>query len=342
MILYTLRTRVVLMAAALAIASLPARSADRPEGDSNVVAAVGGSGYPEGIAVRGNKFYVSGPASFGLFGAPYVNEHNAKTGALIKQYPVNFASPYTGGMRAGSCIAFGKDGKLYFIEPFVGIIRMNLDDANTQSIYATFPPSSFSLLNDLTFDDKGNLYVSDSFAGIIYRVPPGGGAAQVWFQDPRLLGNPVAPFGVNGIRIDKEGKRIYFAVTVRNDFSGAIYSLPLVNAPTAAQLTEFHVYNPAGPGLFPGPDGIAFAENGNLYVALAGPSVISVLRPDGTEKKVYAGPTKTQPWANPANIAFDDENDRILVTNHASLVPFDAANFVVFDVAVKDEGLELP
>jgi hypothetical protein len=30
-------------------------------------------------------------------------------------------------MSAASCAAFGSDGKLYVIEPFVGVIRMNLD-----------------------------------------------------------------------------------------------------------------------------------------------------------------------------------------------------------------------
>ena len=33
-----------------------------------------------------------------------------------------------------------------------------------------------SLLNELVFDDAGNLYVTDSFQATIYRVPPGGGA----------------------------------------------------------------------------------------------------------------------------------------------------------------------
>jgi hypothetical protein len=51
------------------------------------------------------------------------------------------------------------------------------------------------------------------------------------------------------------------------------------------------------------------------------------------------------PWANPANIAFDDQdqNGALLVTNHASLVfPPDPDLFCVFDVYVDDKGAPVP
>jgi hypothetical protein len=61
---------------------------------------------------------------------------------------------------------------------------------------------------------------------------------------------------------------------------------------------------------------------------------------------VYAGPAQNPPssplpWANPANIAFD-RTGRLLVTNHAQLVPFDPSLFVIFDVFVNDKGQPLP
>ena len=332
-----------LAAAFIAVALAPLANAEndhRPAGASRVVAQVPEPGLPEGIAIKGDKFYVSGPAGFGYDTPAFVLEYSLSSGTILRQLPITIVNPVL-PFRAASCVAFGADGNLYVIEPFVGIIKMNLDAANTQSVYATFPPSQNSLLNDLAFDEDGNLYVTDTFQASIYKVAPGGGAAQLWFTDPRLAGNPQAPFGVNGIRVDKKGKRIYFSVTVRNDFSGAILSLPLVAQPTAAQLTEFHVY-PASQAGFAGPDGIAFANNGKLYVSLAGSSEISVLLPNGQEQRRYTAPANV-PWVNPANIAFDNENDRILVTNHASLVnPLNPAFFTVFDVAVPDKGIQLP
>ncbi|MGH9721376.1 MAG: SMP-30/gluconolactonase/LRE family protein [Bryobacteraceae bacterium] len=334
--------------ALVALAAAPAAAQIRPFGDSEVFAAVPAPGFPEGIATHGNRVYVSGPAAFGISTPPVVWAFDHKSKALVAQYPIQFSNPFV-PMRGLSCIAFGPDGRLYAIEPFVGIIRMNLDQANTQDVYSAFPPPppSGALPNDLAFDQAGNLYVTDSFQGLIYRIPAGGGAPQVWFQDARLAGNPQLPFGVNGIRFDKQSQFLYVSVTVRNDFSGAIYRLPAVQNPTAQDLKEFHVY-PATQFGPPAPDGIAFGKSGKLYVALAGSSQVSVLRADGTEAVVLSGPAKypgsnqTLPWANPANIAFEDQEGTLLVTNHASLVPFDPALFAVFDVVVNDKGASLP
>ncbi len=341
-----------------ALAAYPAL-AERPLGDSRVVADVPDSpGFPEGIATRGNRFYVTGPANFGIFTPSAVHAFDRKTGALEATFPITLQDPSPAVMKAISATNFGPDGRLYTPEPFMGVvIALDLDPANTQAVYAgPFPapgPPGSSLLNDLVFDDDGNLYVTDSFQATIYRVPPGGGAPAVWFADPRLAGDPAVPFGVNGIRIDRNDKKIYVTVTAETGtLDGVVYRLPLVDTPTAADLEEFHRYpfpDPA-PGFLPGPDGIAFGKSGKLYVALAGTSQVSVLAPDGSEEARYSGPAANpggspdpMPWANPANIAFDDQNGALLVTNHASLVvPPDPSLFCVFDVFVDDKGAPVP
>lgn len=310
-------------------------------GDSQVFATmVDSPGFPEGIATKGNCVYVSGPAAFGLpLGSAYVDAFDIRTGDFKATYPITITNPFA-GMSGASCAAFGPDGRLYVIEPFVGVIRMDLDPANTQSVYSAFIPTGPSLLNDLAFDGAGNLYVTDSFAATIYKIPVGGGAATVWFTDPALAGHPLIPFGVNGIRIDKNNKHVYVSVTVDATFNGVIYRLPLVASPAAADLEVF-----ASLG-FTGPDGIAFGKSGKLYVAEALSSTIKVLNPDGSVNAVYGGPAQdlggAVPWANPANIAFNDKDGTLLVTNHASLVPFDPDLFVVFDVYVNDKGSPLP
>ena len=167
-------------------------------------------------------------------------------------------------------------------------------------------------------------------------MPPGGGAPQVWFQGPAIDG----PFGPNGVRVDPESKLLYFDVTFNAMGQGTIYTLPLIDHPTAADLKVFHTFA-AGTG----PDGLAFGKSGKLYVCMAGSSQIAVLDDKGNEVARYSGPAKTsnpaQPliWQNPANIAFDDARKRILVTNHASLVPNPV--FAVFDVFVNDQAGKL-
>jgi sugar lactone lactonase YvrE len=336
----TPRSLAVAIALTLVSQTSAQASAQVPIGDSQVVASVPSPGYPEGIATRGNRFYVSGPATFGSpTGLAYVNAYDIKSGAAVTTYPITIANS-DAGMSAASCAAFGPDGKLYVIEPFVGVIRMNLDPRNTQSVYSAFTPSGPSLLNDLAFGEDGSLYVIDSFAATIYRIPPGGGSPVAWFTDSRLAGDPALPFGVNGIRIDKKNKQLYVSVTVQSDsnLEGVIYRLPLVNNPSPSDLEEFHRYDSTfGPQA---PDGIAFGKSGKLYVALVGTSQISVLGPDGVEEARYTGPAANPnnlldplPWANPANIAFDNHNGALLVTNHASLVPYDSSLFTVFDVS---------
>jgi sugar lactone lactonase YvrE len=342
----------VLGIALLALALAPTPAPAQTLGASAVVAPVPFPGYPEGIAVRGNRVYVSGPAAFGQpLGSAYVNAYDVSSGALEAVYPVTITNPFA-GMSAGSCVAFGPDGGLYMIEPFIGVIRLSLNPNNAQSVYAAFAPAGPSLLNDLAFDASGNLYVTDSFAATIYRIPPGGGAPAVWFHDARLAGDPAVPFGVNGIRINKDDGKLYVSVTAENGtLDGVIYRLPVVDSPAPGDLQEFHRYKfiPDFVPMIAGPDGIAFGKSGKLYVALAGSSQISVLRPDTAEEARYSGPAANpggtpnpMPWANPANIAFDMHTRSLLVTNHASLVPYDPSLFVVFDVFVDDKEQPLP
>ena len=334
----------------LALTALSATAATL--GDSAVVAPVPLPGFPEGIAVRGNRIYVAGPAAFGQpLGSAYVDAYDLHSGALEAQFPITITNPFA-GMSAGSCIAFGADGGAYVIEPFIGVIRMSLNPTNDQSVYSAFVPTGPSLLNDLAFDAAGNLYVTDSFAATIYRIPPGGGAPSVWFTDPRLAGDPAVPFGVNGIRINRDDGKMYVSVTAQfGNLDGVIYRLPVADSPAPSDLEEFHRYPFVFgfPPTLPGPDGVAFGRSGKLYVCLAGTSQISVLGANGTEEARYSGPAANpnsfpnpMPWANPANIAFDIHTGSLLVTNHASLVPYDPNLFVVFSVFVDDKGQPLP
>ncbi|MFL6231050.1 MAG: SMP-30/gluconolactonase/LRE family protein [Pyrinomonadaceae bacterium] len=324
--------------------------ADQPQaralGDSKVIAPVGFPGYPEGIAVHDGLIYVSGPAAFGVpgnFAPSKIFAYDIETGALEKTITIqNQAGP----LNAISCIAFGEDDNLYVLDEGQGVLQINVESGQ-QTIYAAgfhpvfqsaFNPPAPVLINDLAFDRRGYLYVTDSFQATIWRVPPGGGAPEVWFQSPGIDG----VFGPNGVRVDAKSNKLYFTQTFDGNFQGFIYTLPLVDHPSVSDLTLFHTYTPGA-----GPDGIAFGKSGNLYVALAGYSQISVLAPDGTEQARYSGPAQngagTLLWANPANIAFNNHTGSLLVSNHASLtgLPDPSPLFSVFDVYVNDKAGKL-
>ncbi|HEY0100925.1 MAG TPA: SMP-30/gluconolactonase/LRE family protein [Pyrinomonadaceae bacterium] len=337
----------ILASCLLALVILPlSASADnphkRPFGDVQTLAPFPvPPGSPEGIAVKGNKAYVSGPARFGTAGQPpsIVVVYDTRTGEKLET--IQIQGEDLSQEHANSCVAFDGDGRLYVVNTQLGIVRIDLG-SGVQTVYASpvpnLPPFELPPLpNDLAFDPAGNLYLTDSLQATIWRIPAGGGAPQVWFQDAALA----TPFGPNGIRLNPDRTKIYFVVTAEGanpDMSftgGRIYTLPLVDAPTAADLQVFHQYNGEGP------DGIAFGNSGKLYVMLASPgfSGVSVLSPTGAEVARIGNPPAPPPFGlitpfnSPANGAFD-KHGSLLVTNHTFVFP---GNESVLSVYVDDK-----
>ncbi|MDQ6700329.1 MAG: SMP-30/gluconolactonase/LRE family protein [Acidobacteriota bacterium] len=321
----------------------------RAIGDSRLIAAVPFPGYPEGVVVKRGRIYVSGPAAFGVpgnFVPSTIHVYDERTGAFLKDIAMQ-GQP--AGLHALSCIAADNDGDLYVLDEQLGVVKIDAETGR-QTIYAApfhpvfqsayYPPAPV-LINDLAFDKNGFLYVTDSFQATIWRVPPGGGAPQVWYQSAKIDG----PFGPNGIRVDPKSKALYFDVTFDGTGAGSVYRLPLVDHPADSDLTVFHTFEPGA-----GPDGFAFGASGKLYVALAGSSQIAVLGENGAELARFNGPAAKAadpknplPWANPANISFDDEKRTLIVTNHAGLtgLPDPSPLFAIFDVYVDDRAGKL-
>jgi sugar lactone lactonase YvrE len=291
------------------------------------------TGFPEGIAVQGDRVYVAGPATLGtsLNNRPsQVYEFDLANGALLRTLATQGEQVF-GAEHANACLAFDGEGQLYVLNTQLGTLRVDLQSA-AQTTYSpalandpiclplglSKKPCTPTLLNmpplanDLAFDDAGNLYVTDSMQATIWRIPAGGGAAQVWFRDPRLA----SPYiGVNGIRLSPDRSRVYISVTLDMLGGGHIYTLPLVDKPSAASLQKFRSF-----ALGEGPDGFAFGASGNLYVTLAlpGASGIVVLDPGGNEIARIVNPLLSllSPFDAPANVAFDGQGN-LLVTNHA-------------------------
>lgn len=327
----------------------------RPYGDVRILATVPSPvALPEGIAVKGNKIYVSGPATFGNAGNGHPSEvyvFDIDSGALVQRFPAqgeNLALDH-----ANSNIAFDAAGRLYVNNIQLGIYRLDTATGQ-QEIYSpplpnlpqcsplqpapcapTVIDSQMPLPNDIIFDAAGNAYVTDSMQATIWRIPAGGGAPQIWFQDARFASPYV---GVNGMRLDPSGTKMYVTVSIDMTGQGWIYTLPLVAQPTAADLQPFHHFT--GGDL---PDGIAFGRSGNLYVAIATPfnSGIAVLDPAGKQIARLSNPqgSPISPYDSPASIAFNHHGSLVAI-NHAfaTMLP---SNFTVLDVYVDDKELPL-
>jgi sugar lactone lactonase YvrE len=124
-------------------------------------------------------------------------------------------------------------------------------------------------LNALTFDHAGNIYVSGSFSGAIYKTGPNGGAATVWKQDALLTTTGFPPFGANGLQFNRNESALFVANT-GNDTVVRIAA----NAGVAGAASVFT-------NSINGADGLILDEHDNVWVCANQADEIVVTDPTG-------------------------------------------------------------
>ena len=114
-------------------------------------------------------------------------------------------------------------------------------------------------LNALGFDKAGNVYISDSFRGTVWRTGPGGGAAEDWVSSDLLkvsfppFGFP--PFGANGLDFNKAGSTLFVA----NTGNDTIVSVPVMAGGAAGTPAVFT-------NSINGADGLFLDKDDNIWV----------------------------------------------------------------------------
>jgi gluconolactonase len=242
------------------------------------------SGYdsPEGPALDrdGNLYFV-----------------NWLSSSIVRLTPDGAVSEFfnTGGVPAG--LAFHRDGSLYVADEGDGIHGM-LRVANDQAtiLVNEFEGQPLNGANDLVFDNSGVLYFSDPWRssaenpiGGFYRLFPDGRLEQI----DRGLAFP------NGVALSPDGTAAYLAETNRH----RILRYP-IEPDGAVGAREDFAFLPGGEG----PDGMAFDEVGNLYVAHFGGGKVAVF--DSSGEMIEEIPI---PGAKVTNVAFGGPDRRTLV-----------------------------
>lgn len=139
----------------------------------------------------------------------------------------------------------------WFDENINGIWRIGPDDSIEK--YATLPIGSY--LNGITIDKTGNLYVSDSYGGSIWKVSKKG-EVELWLQDDLLMDSLGFGFGINGV--DYYHHAIYAAITL----DGRIVKVPINLDGTAGAPANYVVDD-----MLFGTDQAILDRFGNLYAA---------------------------------------------------------------------------
>ncbi|MGP3983084.1 SMP-30/gluconolactonase/LRE family protein [Streptomyces sp. KR80] len=194
--------------------------------------------------------------------------------------------------------------------------------------------------NFAAWGPDGSLYVTDYAQSVIWRVPPGGGAAKLWLADRRLDGGP---FSTTGIAL--AGDRATLLVTQQssaglgepNPTTGKLYAVPIRPDGTAGELRTVWESRPGDL-----PDGFAIARSGRIYISLVGSSQIAVITPGGTELERF--PDLPLTGENGSSAAFDSPSSaaflgtRILVANQSYLAG-NPDHHAILDVETGEPGL---
>jgi sugar lactone lactonase YvrE len=140
-----------------------------------------------------------------------------------------------------------------------------VDHNGTTRQIAKLDPTGFP--NGLVFDDRGNLFVTDSYLGAIWKVSKSG-ETTLWLKDPLL--DPIFAYGANNIEIDRGDLFV-----TNTDQSSIVRVKPGDDG--SSPRAEIFVQSPA---LF-GADGISFDVRHNAYVTSDYINILVQVTPGG-------------------------------------------------------------
>jgi sugar lactone lactonase YvrE len=329
-----------LAALVVALAVVPAASAHaRARGDTQLLALIPTPGYPALAYVHPNGRIYEGTYDnpSGDHVASRVLEYTGD-GTLLRSWTVTGQDlSQAHGVQVA---ASDPRGRLVLLDKSPA--RALLLDPRTgeQTTYATFadlPNGGTPMPDYAAWGPDGSLYVTDYQQAVLWRVPPGGGAAQPWLTDARLDGG--GEFGTAGIELmaDRQTLLISQASSAGlgepNPTTGKLYRVPIQPDGKPGPMTKLWESGPTE-----APDGFAIAKSGRVYLALVSPvaNQLVVIGPDGKELERFSGNGSPVPFDAPSSVNF--LGTRAIVANQA-FVSGDTSHMAILDVETGEEGL---
>jgi sugar lactone lactonase YvrE len=224
-----------------------------------------GAANPEGIAVdAAGRVYVAtfavGGTSSGV-GQMFVFGHQ---GQLLRQIDI------AGSSTLLLDLAFHPVSGALLVIDFGNKTVLDVNPANgAATVFATIPGGANAGPNSIRFDAAGNVYISDSFQGKVWRTGPGGGAVVDWVSSPLLQTTGVPPFGANGLAFNRDRSALFVA----NTGNDTVVKIPLAGGVPGTPAVFVHSVN--------GADGLLIDEDDNLWIAANQADEIVVVNPSG-------------------------------------------------------------
>jgi sugar lactone lactonase YvrE len=251
-------------------------------------------------------------------------------GKIIHQVAFANSSPHMLGL------AFNPVTNALWVLDFGAGKVLQVDPTNGSSIVLAGPIAG-SGLNALTFDPAGNGYVSDSFNGVIWQVPPHGGSYTAWSSGP-LLGPGTGltpPFGANGVEFNNEHTMMYVADTAFHQIIQIPVTLnhgtAVASAPASILITGINA-----------PDGILIDRNDNIWICSNQEDEIVIVDPKAKNPVTGATLPKViaklgdfygidqngiaQGFLFPASLAFSRDGSTVYVSNLTLYLPYAGAD----------------
>jgi sugar lactone lactonase YvrE len=153
-----------------------------------------------------------------------------------------------------------------------GKVRKVNPNTGASTVFFTPPATPGTTgLNAITFDNVGNVYVSDSFLGTIWRSDSAGGHVTAWITDPLLKTTGFPPFGANGLNFNKNKTKLFVA----NTGDDTVVQIPFDSA------TQSHGVPSVFVNSINGADGLILDRDDNLWVCANQADEIVIVEPSG-------------------------------------------------------------
>lgn len=243
---------------------------------------------------------VDHPESIGI--GPNGEAYCTGTGCQVYRIDVENNKAEAFAKTDGRCLgsAVDADGNLYAAHTIGNVLKIT--PRGDVSVYATATGGKpFLCTNYPAFDRRGCMYLSDSgdwsrtVNGHIYKIPPGGGEAVLWYPEP--VDTP------NAIALDAEEGYLYFVETFGNGIARIA-----INPDGSAGVFERVLHMPRHI-----PDGIAFDQQGRLWIACHRPDKICVFDLTTKHLETFAEDWEGEALRGPTDVAFAGPNRDVLL-----------------------------